>query len=119
MLPFSLVYNFALFPCFGEFVGYLRCPIPGDGRISWKRIRFRTRTLMLIVAYIAILCAMAVLTSQLGRNANLYFGKYSSSEAMAQLFRKFARKAGVEGPMRLENAAHLRDGEDSRIAAPV
>ncbi|MFO0887744.1 MAG: hypothetical protein U0790_01215 [Isosphaeraceae bacterium] len=108
--PVQLLFALIYWPLFAGFLGYHRAPAAGDRKVSWRRLRFGTRTLMLLVAYSALLCAVAVLTAPIGRNASVSFGKYTSSRSMADLFGGIAKKAETEGPMRLRNAALLRQG---------
>lgn len=111
IFPVQVVFALIYWPLFAGFVGYHRAPAAGDRKVSWRRLRFGTRTLMLVTAYIAVLCAVAVLTATIGRNASIYFGKFTTSREMAETFGKFRRKAEREGPIRLQSAALLRDGQ--------
>lgn len=108
MFPFQLVWAFVFYPAFSAFVAHQRA-VPRDGTLSW-RLRFGTRTLLLLVAYCAFLCALGVLSAPIGKRAQLYHGKASSSQSMADSFGAIATKAETEGPMRLRNAEELRAG---------
>jgi hypothetical protein len=110
VFPVLFVFGLIYWPLFAALAASLRAPVPQVRRFSWRRIQFGTRTLMLLVAYIAVLCALGVLTAPVGRNAAVYHGKEISSQSMADLFGGIARKAEAEGPIRLRNAEELRAG---------
>jgi hypothetical protein len=108
--PASVVVGLVYWPLFLALLAYSRAPVPRDGKSPWRRLRFGTRTLMLLVAYIALLCALAVLTAPIGHNGQVYHAKSASSEAMVELFGEIATKAETGGPTRLRSAEELRAG---------
>jgi hypothetical protein len=111
ILPFQLVSNLIWIPFVSALISYSRCPVPRARARSWRHLRLRTRTLMFVIAYIALLFGMGVSTAPLGAAARRYHQKYVTSLWMVATFRDQARKSGVEARQRQENLATLRLGK--------
>jgi hypothetical protein len=106
----TMISWFALCPGVASYIEWARVPGTG-GKLRWWPMRVRTRTLMLLVAYVAVVLALGVLTYPQSRRASIYHGRYTYSLSLAQSFRKTAIESEAAGSLRQQNAEQLRAGK--------
>jgi hypothetical protein len=109
ILPFQLILNLLIFPYFGVLLGFNLNRVPGEPKWSWRFLRFNMRTMMLVVAYVALLFGLGVVTGRIGESARRYHQQYMNAKQMADVFGGILRKEQAQAPLRLRNAEVLRD----------
>jgi hypothetical protein len=105
----TLIGGLLFCPSMGVLIGYKLSLRPGDSKPSIRNFRFRTRTLMGLVAYVAVLCGLG---SQVGRYSSLamlYHSRALNARSMVDVFQDLAEKNRVN-LMRADNAKDLRAG---------
>lgn len=110
ILPFQLILNLLIFPYFGVLLGFNLSRVPGEPKWSWRFLRFNMRTMMVVVAYVALLFGLGVVTGRIGGAARRYYQQYLNAKQMVDVFDGVLRKEQVKAPVRLRNAELLRDG---------
>lgn len=108
-LGFSLIGGLVFYPYMGMLLGYSLGLQPGHPKQSIKNLRFRMRTLMFMVAYVAILCGLGVQVGRYSSLAAIYHAKALSAGSTAETFRELAEK-NQDTMMRADNAKQLREG---------
>jgi hypothetical protein len=110
--PELLVWNLAVVPYLAAItglIGLIRTRRPGPW--VWRRPRFRTRTLMIIVAYFAFVFCTVVSSHRLTIIATWHRQKAITSTGMAQTFRELWLKTEADAKVRRENVAQLQAGK--------
>jgi hypothetical protein len=110
ILPFQLILNLLLFPYFGVLLGFNLSHVPGAPKWSWRFLRFNMRTMMMVVAYVALLFGLGVVTGRIGGIARRYHQQYVNANQMVDVFGGILRKEQAQAPVRLRNAELLREG---------
>jgi hypothetical protein len=114
ILPYELIFDLIWSPILGAEMGmglgYRRHPASREERRLWKRPRFRMLTMMILVAYVALLFGAGVSTAPIGDAARRYSQKYQTSLDLMAQFRELAKKAEAESGQLLSTAAELRSG---------
>jgi hypothetical protein len=90
-------------------IGLIRSRHPGPW--IWRRPQFRTRTLMVVVAYLAFLFSAVVSSHRLSIGAMRYSQKAIASAGMAKVFRDFRLKPEADAKLKRENVAQLQAGK--------
>lgn len=103
VLPVQLIWNLMWAPALGVILGFRLGRIRGSEPWNWKRMRLRTRTMMVIVAYVALLFGMGVSTGRLGHTARQYESKFITSGQLMKVYQNMERLVPHE-----RGAAHLR-----------
>ncbi len=101
--PELLVWNPAIAPYLGAItgsIGLIRTRHPGPW--IWRRPRFRTRTLMVVVAYLEFLYCAVVSSHRLTIIATWYLQKAITSAGMAKSFRELWLKTEADAKLRRE-----------------
>jgi hypothetical protein len=111
ILPEQLVLNLVLFPYFGTLLGFNLSRVPGEPKWSWRFFRFNMRTMMVVVAYVALLFGLGVESGRIGRSAKQYHQQYVNAKEMVNVFGGVLRKEQAQAPIRLRSAERLRNGE--------
>jgi hypothetical protein len=106
----TIVASFGLFPGIVSYIEWGRASGTGGTAHRWP-IRFRTKTLMFLVAYVAFVLALGVLTFPLSRSASTYHGKYTYSRTVARSLRETAFESEHAGSVNKHNAKELRIGK--------
>jgi hypothetical protein len=119
ILPFQLVWNLIWAPYLGLIVGAKLGRRRQAGPWKWKRPQLRTRTLMVIVAYVALLFGMGVSTQRLGDQARQYHQKYAHADFMAKTYREQGLKSEVEARRKRDAVELLRSGKIPDSLFPV
>jgi hypothetical protein len=83
---------------------------PGE-KFSLRNLQWKLQTIMILVAYLALLFGVAAEGRRLGGAAERYHNQYLSAVSMAKLFRGFAEKNTIDAPIRRKNAELLRAGQ--------
>jgi hypothetical protein len=110
--PELLVWNLAVAPYLGAFtglIGLIRTRRPGPW--IWRRPRFRTRTLMMVVAYFAFLFCAVVSSHRLTIVAARHLQKAITSAGMAKTLRELWLKTEGDAKLSRENVAQLQAGK--------
>ncbi len=110
ILPNELVFNSLLFPYIGVLIGFNLSRVTGEPKWSWRCMRFNMRTVMLLIAYLALLFGLGVETGRIGRSAQRYHQQCVTAKEMVKVFGGFLRKEEARAPVRLRNAERLRHG---------
>ena len=122
ILPYELVFDLIWSPILGAEMGVglgkWRHPAPREQRRFWRRPRFRMLTLMILVAYVALLFGMGVSTAPLGEAARRYDQKYQTSVALLEQLRIQARTMETESRQRQAAAAELRSERIPEVLLP-
>ncbi len=111
ILPSQLVFNLMMFPYLGSLIGFRRYRARYVETWKWKRPQIRTGTLMWVVAYVALLFGMGVLSDRVGWRARQYYQKYVNSESIAKVYRDQGHKSEVEVIKRRRNLEQFREGK--------
>jgi hypothetical protein len=82
---------------------------PGGPKPSIRNFRFRVGTLMILVAYVGILCGLGSVASRYSRLAQQYRANALSSRTLADVFQGLLEK-NQSDLKRAENARELRAG---------
>ncbi len=119
ILPFRLVWNLIWAPFLGVImgVGLSRTRRPGPRRRRLPQLR--TRALMTVVAYVAILLGMGISTQKLGDDARLYLQKWATADSMGKVFREQKRQSEDDAKLRRANVAELRAGRIPEGLLPI
>ena len=104
ILPSELVLNLLLFPYFGVLIGFNLSRVTGEPNWSWRFMRFNMRTMMVLVAYLALLFGLGVETGRIGWSAQRYHQQYVTAKEMVKVFGGSLRNAEAQAPVRLRNA---------------
>jgi hypothetical protein len=110
ILPHQLVLNLLLFPYLGVLLGFNLSRVPGQPKWSLRFLRFNMRTMMVVVAYFALLFGLGVVTGRIGGMAQRYHQQYVNATQMVSVFGGILSKEQAKAPVRLRNAELLRDG---------
>jgi hypothetical protein len=106
LIPAMLVY-----PWLGASAGFSFGLRPGDPRpSSIRRLRVSLRTLMILVAYIALLFGLGTQAVHLGGVARERQALSRNAQAIGDLFRSQSEKYLADMRRRMKNADELRDG---------
>jgi len=108
ILPENLIWNLIWAPYLGAAMANGLCPAPRFQVWSLKHLRFRTRTLMILIAYLALLFGLGVLTGRIGSVSRVYHQKFVNSQYLAYVYRDVFQKLATDSKQRLESAAVLR-----------
>jgi hypothetical protein len=110
LLPF-LCWNLIWAPYLGLIMGHRL----GRGRraspLKWKRPQLRTRTLMVVVAYVALLFGTGLPAERLGNTARKYFQNWATADSMAKIYRQLGQKSESNAKLRSANVAELHAGK--------
>jgi hypothetical protein len=122
ILPYMLISDLIWAPIIGAQMGigfgYWRHPDPRKGRRFWRRPRFRMLTMMILIAYIALLFGMGVSTAPIGEAARNYEQRYLLSAGVMEVYRGAAAKYSAQVRQKLAAAAELRSGRIPDDLAP-
>jgi hypothetical protein len=110
ILPQTLVFNMLLFSLTGFVVGCRVGRVPGERRWSWRFVRFRMRSMMLLIAYLAVLLGLGIVTARIGLRAQRYLQQYVQAREMASALGGQLTKSQAEVLVRFRNAGRLREG---------
>jgi hypothetical protein len=110
ILPVQLILNLLFFPYFGVLLGFNLSRVPGEPKWSWRFLRFNMRTMMLVVAYVALLFGLGVVTGRIGGSARRYHQQYVNAKQMMNVFGGILRREQAKAHIRLRNAERLRGG---------
>ena len=116
-LPFLVFYLTWLPPLYLILARRMARP-RGTGRPKWRFPRFRTQTLMIIIAYVALLCGLSVRLVPLGARSGQYRQKWSSADSMARVYRPMARNAAAEAGLKRQSIEQLRVGKIPESLSP-
>jgi hypothetical protein len=83
----------------------------GTSRPKWKLPQFRTQSLMMVVAYVAVLCGLSVQLVPLGAKAGQYRQKWLLADSMAKVYRPIALKSAVEASQKRQAVEQLHAGK--------
>jgi hypothetical protein len=111
-VPHLLVWNLAWAPYLGAItglIGLIRSRRPGP--LTWRFPQFRTRTLMVVIAYLAFLFSAIVSSHRLSIAAMRYSQKAITSAEMAKVFMESGLKVEVDAKLRKGNVAQLQAGK--------
>jgi hypothetical protein len=111
-VPQLLVWNLAGAPYLGAITGLIgliwsRHPGPW----IWRCPKFRTRTLMVVVAYLAFLFSAVVSSHRLSIAAMRHSQRAIASAGMAKVYRELTVKPDADAKLRRENVAQLQAGK--------
>jgi hypothetical protein len=111
ILPFHLVWNLIWAPFLGAMMGlgYSRRGQTGPRR--WGRPQLRTRALMAVIAYVALLLGTAISTLEIGNNARKYNQKALNSVELAKVHRDLGVKSEADAKLKRANVMGLRAGK--------
>src|SRR4051812_39125753 len=87
ILPFQFIFNLIWAPWLGTFMGIRLSRIPRPRRV----FRPSTRTMMVAVAYVALLLGVGIPAQLLGQRARLYFRRSDWSNSLAKVMREQGR----------------------------
>jgi hypothetical protein len=119
ILPALLVWNLIWAPYLGLILGTKLGRKRRAGPWKWRRPQLRTQTLMVVVAYVALLFGMGVSTQRLGNSARLYYQKYVTADSMAHLFREQGKKSEAEASQKRDAVDQLRAGKNPDSLHPI
>jgi len=111
-VPELLVWNLAGALYLGAItglIGVIRTRHPGPW--MWRRPRFRTRTLMVVVAYMAFVFSAVVSSHRLTIISRWHVQKAITSAGMAKHFRELWLKTEADAKLTRENVAQLQAGK--------
>jgi hypothetical protein len=111
LLPFWIVWNLIWVPYMGLILGNGLGRPRGAVRWKWKRPQLRTRTLMVVVAYVALLFGMGASTSRLGNSARQSHQKFVTADSMAKIFQIQGVKSEAEARLWRKAVEQLRAGK--------
>lgn len=111
ILPIQPLSNLVIFPYVGLLIGLNRYRARYVGTWRWKRPQIRTGTLMLVVAYFALLFGLGVWTDKLGSMARQHYQKYYASRSMVEIYGKLGQKSLAEVELRRRNLEQFREGK--------
>jgi hypothetical protein len=109
-LQFQLILRLLLYPYIGVLIGFNLSRVPGDPKWSWRFMRFNMRTMMLLVAYIALLFGLGVETGRLATAARRYHQQYVTANQTANWLGDASRLCQAQAQARYRNAKALRRG---------
>ena len=121
-LPYQLLFNLTWTPLICLILCYNqgRPRRGGWPRWSWLRPpRIHTWTLMVLVAYLAILCGLGVGTRRIGDSARAYYLRYVSANSLAEVYRRIGGTAVRDAEKERANIAGLRAGKVPDGLMPV
>jgi hypothetical protein len=107
----QLFWSLIWLPALGLAIGYLPGRSRRLGSTILKRPQLRTRTLMVIIAYVAFLLGVGIYAKRLSDSALASFLKYSTSEQMVKVFRDHGRRSELVAELRRQNVEELRSGK--------
>ena len=110
-IGFVLPLNLLMFPFIGFVVGLKLRRAAGEPRWSWRHLRFNLRTLMMLIAYVALWLGLSMTAWRIGRAAFRYELRKSESAQLADgLKNVILPRLQGEVRVRLRNAEELREG---------
>jgi hypothetical protein len=110
LLPF-LCWNLIWAPYLGLIMGHRLGRGRRAGPLKWKRPQLRTRTLMVSVAYVALLFGTGLPAERLGNTARKYFQNWVTADSMAKIYREQGQKSESDAKFRSANVAELHAGK--------
>jgi hypothetical protein len=110
ILPGLLIWDLICFPCICLHMAHNLGKPRGARRWTWKLPQLRTRTLMVLVAYVALLLGMWVSTERLGSQARDYYQRCMSARVLADTFRVQGHKAEEQASLKRKSVEVLRSG---------
>jgi len=108
-LSLTLIGGLLFWPYISVLIGYNLSLRPGGPKPSIKNFRFRLQTLMVIVAYVALLCGIGSQVGRYSKLAMLYHTRALSARSMVNVFQGLAETNRVN-LKRVDNANALRAG---------
>ncbi len=105
----TFIGSMLFYPYMGMLLGYNLSLRPGDPKPSIRNFRFRMRTMMILVAYVAILCGLGTVASRYSSLAQRYRANALNSRTLFDVFQNLLDKARAE-LKRADNAKELRAG---------
>jgi hypothetical protein len=105
----AFISGMVMYPYFGMLLGFNMSLRPGGPKPSIRNFRFRVGTLMILVAYVGILCGLGSVASRYSRLAQQYRANALSSRTLADVFQGLLEK-NQSDLKRAENARELRAG---------
>ena len=111
-LPIPLIYNLIWAPTLGLILGRRFGRIGRPQRWTWRSWQLRTHTLMLVVAYIGVLCGLGVATHRVGQSARQFNKKYVKSSQLVTAYRPLGEKLARDAIKQRDVSAQLRAGKN-------
>ncbi len=111
MLPGQLIWGLIWAPGLGLLVGDKLGRPRNAGRWKWRRLQLRTGTLMVVVAYVALLFGMGVSTERLGNQAREYYQKTVTARSVTESYETLARTSEAEASRKRESVKQLLSGK--------
>ena len=108
-LAATLIGGLLFYPYMGMLLGFNFSLRPGDSTPSIRNFRFRTRTLMILVAYAGIVCGLGTVASRYSGLANQYRAKALNARTLLDVFQNLLEKARAD-LKRADSAKELRAG---------
>jgi hypothetical protein len=105
----TLIIALLLYPYVGVLIGFNLGLRQGDPKPSIRHLRFRMRTLMILVAYVALLLGLGSEAARVSGAARQCHAKALTAQAMIDVFRGLLEKSLVDLARR-KNAEELRQG---------
>ena len=111
-LTTSLICTLSIWaPFLGVVIGRALSRTRPEKRRKWRPPQLRVHTLLVIVAYVALLFGVGVSTFRTGVTAMRYLQKSINSAEMARIYREQGRKCDTEAKLKRTNIADLRAGK--------
>jgi hypothetical protein len=119
ILPDEFVLNLIWMPFLGLILG---ATLSGGRQArpwKWKRVQLRTQTLMIVVAYVALLFGTGISTQRLGNLARQYYQKSVTADFMAKTFRVQGKKSEAEARQKRQAVELLHAGKIPESLFPI
>ncbi len=111
ILPVQFVLNLIWAPVLGLVIARALSRTQPKKPRKWTRPQLRIHTLMVIVAYVALLLGVSVSTFRIGTAAQRYLQKSINSADMAKVFREQSRKCDADARLKRKNVTELQAGK--------
>jgi hypothetical protein len=109
-LPYPLILRLLVYPYIGVLIGFNLSRAPGEPRWSWRFTRFNMRTMMMLIAYVALLFGLGVEAERIGSSARRYHQQYLIAKEAASRLGESLQLTQAQARARLQNAETLRRG---------
>ncbi len=110
ILPGAVVLNLILYPFLGLVVGLRLSRGAGEPRWSRRFMRFNMRTMLLLIAYLSLVCGVGVVAARIGVPAHRYFQQHLQASGIADVLRTQLPKSQAQVVIRFRRASQLRKG---------
>jgi hypothetical protein len=110
ILLFHFARNMTWAPFWGLVIGRALSRTQPEKPGIWTRPQLRIHTLMVIIAYVALLLGVGVSTFRIGAAAQRYLQKTVTSAEMVRVYREEARKCDADAKLKRKNVTELQAG---------